>query len=189
LAKADTPIVENIFTADPSARVFGDRLYVYTSHDQPDATDWDMTDRRLLSTADMARNGGRLILVGIPGDDRLTLRHSVARRKGRSIYLDRRMKRVYPRAIELHRRGQIDLASLISHGFPLEKAAEAFALNAGYASKVVKIIIEYVTRIGPLSIQMFPEGLEPSTFGSGGRRSIQLSYGNLFLKEYPRPPR
>lgn len=53
-AKADNPIVKNIFTADPSARVFGDRLYVFTSHDQPDATYWDMKDWRLLSTADMA---------------------------------------------------------------------------------------------------------------------------------------
>ncbi|MGD0464636.1 MAG: hypothetical protein ABSB74_19300 [Tepidisphaeraceae bacterium] len=54
LAKADNPIVKNIFTADPSARVFGDRLYIYCSHDQPDATYWDMVDWRLISRADMA---------------------------------------------------------------------------------------------------------------------------------------
>jgi beta-xylosidase len=48
------PLVTNIFTADPTGRVFGGRLYVYTSHDQPDATYWDMVDWRLLSTADLA---------------------------------------------------------------------------------------------------------------------------------------
>ena len=31
------PLIRHIFTADPSARVFNDRLYVYTSHDEDDA--------------------------------------------------------------------------------------------------------------------------------------------------------
>lgn len=31
------PLVRHIFTADPSARLFGDRLYVYTSHDEDNA--------------------------------------------------------------------------------------------------------------------------------------------------------
>ena len=53
VALGGNPLVTNIFTADPSGRVFGGRLYVYTSHDEPDATYWDMVDWRLLSTADL----------------------------------------------------------------------------------------------------------------------------------------
>jgi beta-xylosidase len=53
-ALAGNPLVTNIFTADPSGRVFNGRLYVYTSHDLPDAKYWDMVDWRLLSTSDLA---------------------------------------------------------------------------------------------------------------------------------------
>lgn len=54
VALGGNPMVTNIFTADPTGRVFGGRLYVYTSHDEPDATYWDMVDWQLLSTADLA---------------------------------------------------------------------------------------------------------------------------------------
>ena len=53
VASGANPLVTNIFTADPTGRVFGDRLYVYTSHDEADATYWDMVDWRLLSTTDL----------------------------------------------------------------------------------------------------------------------------------------
>jgi arabinoxylan arabinofuranohydrolase len=51
--KASNPFVRHLFTADPSARVFDGRLYVYTSHDQPDATSYGMVDWWLFSTDDM----------------------------------------------------------------------------------------------------------------------------------------
>jgi L-iditol 2-dehydrogenase len=99
-------------------------------------------DHSVQQAVDITRPGGRIVLVGIPGDDRLTLRHSIARRKGLTIRMARRMKHVYPRVIDLHRRGAVDLASLISHRFPLERAAEAFALNVGYQMGAVKVIID-----------------------------------------------
>ena len=34
-AFAQNPLIKNQFTADPSARVFGDRVYIYPSHDSP----------------------------------------------------------------------------------------------------------------------------------------------------------
>ncbi|MFZ0826929.1 MAG: family 43 glycosylhydrolase [Verrucomicrobiia bacterium] len=54
VALGGNPLVTNIFTADPSGRVFNGRLYVFTSHDLPDATYWDMIDWRLLSTTNLA---------------------------------------------------------------------------------------------------------------------------------------
>jgi L-iditol 2-dehydrogenase len=92
--------------------------------------------------ADVARLGGRLVLVGIPGDDRLSLRHSTARRKGLTIRVARRMKHTYSRAIALQSRGAINLHRLISHRLPLERTAEAFAMNVRYDPGVVKIMID-----------------------------------------------
>lgn len=47
------PILTHLYTADPSARVFHDTLYVYPSHDRDDAQWWDMTDWHVFSTTDM----------------------------------------------------------------------------------------------------------------------------------------
>jgi L-iditol 2-dehydrogenase len=92
--------------------------------------------------AEMLRPGGRLVLVGIPSDDRLQLKHSTARRKGLTIVLSRRMKHAYPRAIRLACEGRVDLRALITHHFPLSKAREAFELNATYREDVIKVMVE-----------------------------------------------
>ena len=87
-----------------------------------------------------ARPGGKVILVGIPADDRTSFTASIARRKGLSIKLVRRMKHTYPRGIELAATGQIQLLPLVTHRFPLEQAAEAFA--TAQRREGVKVIIE-----------------------------------------------
>jgi L-iditol 2-dehydrogenase len=73
-----------------------------------------------------ARPGGRVVLAGIPDDDRTAFRASVARRKGLTIKLVRRMKHSYPRAIRMVADGLVDVRSLVTHRFPLERTAEAF---------------------------------------------------------------
>jgi len=84
--------------------------------------------------------GGKVILVGIPADDRTSFPASVARRKGLNIKLVRRMKFTYPRAIELISKGLVDVRSLITHTFPLEKTADAFAIAQKHEG--IKVIIE-----------------------------------------------
>ena len=54
-ARADNPIVQTNYTADPAPVVYGDTLYVYTSHDEDVTVDnfYTMNDWRLYSTEDM----------------------------------------------------------------------------------------------------------------------------------------
>lgn len=91
--------------------------------------------------AEWARLGGRVVLVGIPSDDRVMMKHSTARRKGLTIMMSRRMKHVYPRAIRLVQSGRVDLKSIVSHHFDLRNAAEAFRANVAYEAGINKIMV------------------------------------------------
>ena len=84
--------------------------------------------------------GGKVILVGIPANNQTSFVASVARRKGLTIKMVRRMKNTYPRAIALVTSRLIDVQSLISHRFPLEQANEAFQLAERRDG--IKIMIE-----------------------------------------------
>jgi L-iditol 2-dehydrogenase len=86
------------------------------------------------------RPGGRVVLAGIPDDDTTTFSASLARRKGLTIAMTRRMNEVYPRAIKLAARGAVDLDGLVSQRAPLAGAADAFATAAGRSGH--KVIIE-----------------------------------------------
>lgn len=99
-------------------------------------------DESIAQAAEMARLGGRLVLVGIPGNDTLTLKHSVARRKGLTILMSRRMKHTYPRAIRLATEGGVDLDALVSHRFELAETPRAFQLNLAYPEGLHKVIVE-----------------------------------------------
>ncbi|MCG8351997.1 MAG: zinc-binding dehydrogenase, partial [Chloroflexales bacterium] len=91
---------------------------------------------------DMARLGGRVVLIGIPPSEDITLRASVMRRKGLTITVVRRSAHVYPRAIALAQQGLVDLPLLLSHQAPLEETARIFDLMADYADGVVRAAIQ-----------------------------------------------
>jgi L-iditol 2-dehydrogenase len=85
-------------------------------------------------------SGGKIVLAGIPNDDKTSFSASTARRKGLTIKLVRRMKHTYPRAIELVSKGLVDVRSIVTHRFPLERASEAF--HVAERREGLKIIIE-----------------------------------------------
>jgi L-iditol 2-dehydrogenase len=86
------------------------------------------------------RPGGRVVLAGIPGDDAIRFGASLARRKGLTIAMVRRMNEVYPRAISLAERGVVDLGSVVTSRFGLGEVGEAFTEGARRTG--LKVIVE-----------------------------------------------
>ncbi len=72
------------------------------------------------------RPGARIVLVGIPEQDHSGFQASLARRKGVTMVMSRRMGDVYARAVSLVDHGRVDLDSLVTHRYPLAEAARAF---------------------------------------------------------------
>jgi L-iditol 2-dehydrogenase len=87
----------------------------------------------------LARPGARVVLAGIPDSDTTTFSASLARRKGLTLVLVRRMKEMYPRAISLAERGVVDLDAVVSATYPLTAAAEALAAAA--ARTGLKVVV------------------------------------------------
>ena len=85
--------------------------------------------------------GTRVILVGIPSDDRTSFRASVARRKGLSLKLVRRSTPdAFRQAVELAGSGELGLGRLVSDRIPLGDAPQMidrFVSRAG-----MKVIIQ-----------------------------------------------
>ncbi|MET8234475.1 family 43 glycosylhydrolase [Micromonospora sp. NPDC005298] len=52
-ARADNPIVQHIYTADPAPLVHNGRVYLYTGHDEDGSTYFTMKEWRVWSSADM----------------------------------------------------------------------------------------------------------------------------------------
>jgi L-iditol 2-dehydrogenase len=97
------------------------------------------TDAAVNAAMLAVRPGARVLLLGIPDRDSTTFRASVARRKGLTIVLVRRMKEVYPRAIDLVRRGLVDVSSLVTARYPLERVADA--LTSAAAREGLKVVV------------------------------------------------
>ena len=51
---ADNPVVQTKYTADPAPMVYDDKVFLYTGHDEDDATSFKMKNYLLYTTTDMA---------------------------------------------------------------------------------------------------------------------------------------
>ncbi|RYP62551.1 hypothetical protein DL771_009681 [Monosporascus sp. 5C6A] len=53
VARADNPLAQALYTADPAPLVYNNRIYLFTGHDEDGSTTFNMKDWHLFSTSDM----------------------------------------------------------------------------------------------------------------------------------------
>jgi L-iditol 2-dehydrogenase len=101
------------------------------------ATMPDTTDACL----SIAAPGGRVVIVGIPSQPRLSLDPHLWRRKELDVLQVRRSNGEEGRALALLTDERRRFAPLVTHRLPLASVADAFALAAAYADGVGKLIV------------------------------------------------
>jgi len=156
VAGARTFVVEQLENRAVIARKFGADAIIDPSRENPTKRILDLTnehgvdlvveasgsDEAIAATVDMAKRNGRVVYIG----------HSIGRKipveigkilwKGVTLVGKAGSPYFFPRTIDFMSRARntVDLASIITHRFPLEKAVEAFEL-ASERSRSVKILI------------------------------------------------
>jgi arabinoxylan arabinofuranohydrolase len=64
-SRADNPIIQTKYTADPAPLVYQDTVYLYTSHDEDDAVSFKMYNWMLYTSTDMANWTDHGIVAGV----------------------------------------------------------------------------------------------------------------------------
>ncbi len=91
---------------------------------------------------DILKPGGKLLMIGIPREPRISFCPDWIRRKEISIINVRRQNHCTQKAIDLIAEGKVNLDYMITHTFDLENASKAFDLVARYADGALKALIK-----------------------------------------------
>ncbi len=87
--------------------------------------------------------GGKLMVIGIPREERVSFVIDKIRRKEITIVNVRRQNKCTQKAIDLISSKNVDLGFMVTHKFSFEDAEKAFDLVANYSEGVVKALIEF----------------------------------------------
>ncbi|UCF44072.1 MAG: alcohol dehydrogenase catalytic domain-containing protein [Planctomycetota bacterium] len=91
---------------------------------------------------ELLKPGGKLMLIGIPRTERISLVIDKMRRKEITLINVRRQNKCTEACIDLVASGKISVDFMITHRFRLEQTQEAFDMVAGYRNGVIKALIE-----------------------------------------------
>ncbi|MHC4457089.1 MAG: zinc-dependent alcohol dehydrogenase [Planctomycetota bacterium] len=92
---------------------------------------------------ELLKPGSKLMLIGIPRSQRISMVIDKMRRKEITIINVRRQNKCMQRCIDLIASGRINVDFMITHRFKLQQAQQAFDMVAGYRDGVIKAIIEF----------------------------------------------
>jgi L-iditol 2-dehydrogenase len=92
---------------------------------------------------ELLKPGGKLMLIGIPRTERISLVIDKMRRKEITLINVRRQNECAEACIDLVASGKISVDFMITHRFRLEQTQEAFDMVAGYRDGVIKALIEF----------------------------------------------
>ncbi len=90
---------------------------------------------------EILKPGGKLVIIGSPRTERISLNISKVRRKEIAIINIRRQNECVQAAIDLVASGKVNVDFMITHRFPFEQTQKAFDLVAGYRDGVIKAVI------------------------------------------------
>ena len=102
------------------------------------ATKDDTLDQCVMAT----RNGGRMVVTGIPVEVRVPLQWHTARRKELTIYNVRRSAHESEAALALLRDYPGRFAPILTHTYPLEKVQPAFEMLEQFSDGAGKVVIQ-----------------------------------------------
>ncbi len=88
----------------------------------------------------LARPGGRIVVVGIPRDERITFDMSIARRHELTVLFSRRSHGTLSEAVDLLGTRQVDMRSLPMAHFPLERTEDALLLT-GHPGPYLRAVV------------------------------------------------
>jgi L-iditol 2-dehydrogenase len=90
---------------------------------------------------EICRIGGKVIWIGIPKENFISIDPHIARRKEIVIKFVRRAKHNYQKCIDMVSSGNIVLKDMITHKFKLKDIEKAFKLVENYSDGVMKAVI------------------------------------------------
>jgi L-iditol 2-dehydrogenase len=125
------PQKENVVTAISGAEQGGIDI-VYECAGKQEALDQGI---------ELLKPGGKMMLVGIPREDRVSFSPDLMRRREITLINVRRQNHCTQQAIDLLAAGKVNLDFMVTHRFDFAQTQKAFDLVAGYKDGSVKVII------------------------------------------------